>query len=137
LAGEHPEFFVEQVDLVDEVERGDRVVQGFFDRFQLAVTVEGAGFRALPGVAEAVFGAFVGEVAQQIREPRVRPCDRDLVQGYPDAFYNGAANEHLMEYAEQDVNFEFWYDYLYMFLASGLEWAVLEEVKEPAANVDS
>jgi len=41
-----------------------------------------------------------------------------------------------MEYAEQDVNFDFWYDYLHMFLATGLEWAVLEEVKEPAANVD-
>jgi len=34
------------------------------------------------------------------------------------------------------VNLEFWYDYLYMFLAAGLEWAVLEEVNEPA-NVDS
>jgi hypothetical protein len=62
---------------------------------------------------------------------------QELDDAYPDAFYNGAANEHLMEYAEQDVNFEFWYDYLYMFLAAGLEWAVLEEVKEPAANVDS
>ena len=62
---------------------------------------------------------------------------QELDEAYSDEFYNGAANEHLMEYAEQDGNFDFWYDYLYMFLAAGLEWAVLEEVKESAASVDS
>jgi predicted outer membrane protein len=62
---------------------------------------------------------------------------QELDGAYPDAFYNGAANEHLMEYAEQDENFDFWYDYLYMFLAAGLEWAILEEIKESAANMDS
>jgi len=59
---------------------------------------------------------------------------QELNDTYPDAFYNGAANDHLMEYAEQDVNFEFWYDYLNMFLAAGLEWAVLEAVKESPAD---
>lgn len=62
---------------------------------------------------------------------------QELDSAYPDAFYNGAANEHLMEYAEENENFDFWYDYLYMFLAAGLEWAVLKEVKESAANMDS
>lgn len=61
---------------------------------------------------------------------------QELNDAYPDAFYNRVANEHLIEYAEQDVSFDFWYDYLYMFLATGLEWTVLEGVKEPAANVD-
>lgn len=60
---------------------------------------------------------------------------QELQEAYPEAFYNGAANDHLMEYADQDVSFEFWYDYLYMFLAAGLEWAVLEEVTESAASV--
>lgn len=59
---------------------------------------------------------------------------QELNETYPDAFYNGAANDHLMEYAEQDVNFEFWYDHLNMFLAAGLEWAILEEVEESPAN---
>lgn len=60
---------------------------------------------------------------------------QELDDAYPDAFYNGSANEHLMEYAEQDVNFEFWHDYLHMFLAAGLEWAVLREIE--TASVES
>lgn len=60
---------------------------------------------------------------------------QELDNTYPYAFYNGSANEHLMEYAEQDVTFEFWHDYLYMFLAAGLEWAVLREIE--AASVES
>ena len=32
---------------------------------------------------------------------------QELDDAYPDAFYDRAANEHLMEYAEQDVNFDF------------------------------
>ena len=62
---------------------------------------------------------------------------QELDNAYPEAFYDGAANEHLMKYAEQDMNPEFWHDSLYMFLAAGLEWAVLEQLKEPAANVGS
>lgn len=40
-----------------------------------------------------------------------------------------------MEYADQDIEFEFWYDYVHMFLAAGLEWAVLQEIE--TANIES
>jgi len=33
------------------------------------------------------------------------------------------------------LDFEFWHDYLYMFLAAGLEWAILQEIE--AASVES
>jgi len=60
---------------------------------------------------------------------------RELEELYPDAFYNGAANEHLMDYLADPPEFDFWYDYVYLALAAGLEWAVLQEIEGEAANV--
>lgn len=31
-----------------------------------------------------------------------------------------------MGYLEDPLDFEFWYDYVYLALAAGLEWAVLQ-----------
>lgn len=53
---------------------------------------------------------------------------------YQEAFYNGDANDHLIEYAKQETDFDFWYDDLYMFLAVGLEWVVLHELQESATS---
>lgn len=61
----------------------------------------------------------------------------ELQEVYPDAFYNGDANDHLMEYLEDPPDFEFWYDYVYLALAAGLEWAVLQQVWESAADAGS
>lgn len=57
----------------------------------------------------------------------------ELEEAYPEEFYNGDANRHLMQYMSDDLNFEFWYDYLYLALGAGLEWAVLNELEEPVA----
>lgn len=62
---------------------------------------------------------------------------RELQDLYPDAFYNGAANDHLIKYLEDPPDFDFWYDHVYLSLAAGLEWAVLQEVEETAANASS
>jgi len=59
---------------------------------------------------------------------------QELEEVYTDEFYNGAANDHIMEYLEGEQNFEFWYDYTALSLAAGLEWAVLEELKEEPAQ---
>lgn len=58
----------------------------------------------------------------------------ELQDLYPDAFYNGDANAHIMGYLEDSSNFEFWYDYVYLALAAGLEWAVLEQIRESEAD---
>ncbi|WP_058825754.1 hypothetical protein [Haloferax sp. Q22] len=55
---------------------------------------------------------------------------QELEEAYTDEFYNGAANDHIMQYLEDGQDFEFWYDYSALSLAAGLEWAVLEELKE-------
>jgi gamma-glutamyltranspeptidase len=55
---------------------------------------------------------------------------QDLEEEYPDAFYNGEANEHIMQYFENDQDFEFWYDHVYLALAAGLEWAILDQLQE-------
>jgi len=60
---------------------------------------------------------------------------RELNDTYPNAFYNGTANNHLIGYTDEDLDFEFWYDYLYMFLAAGLEWAILQKIE--AASIES
>ena len=60
-----------------------------------------------------------------------------LQELYPDAFYNGEANDHLMTYLENPSHFEFWYDYVYLALAAGLEWAILEQVRESVPNAGS
>lgn len=61
----------------------------------------------------------------------------ELQELYPDAFYNGDANDHLMEYLEDPPDFEIWYDYVYLALAAGLEWAVLQQFSESAAAASS
>ena len=53
---------------------------------------------------------------------------QELVELYPDAFYDGDANEHVMEHINQMGEVEFWYDYSGAALAAGLEWAVLKEL---------
>lgn len=55
---------------------------------------------------------------------------QELEEAYTDEFYNGDANDHIMQYLEEGQDFEFWYDYSALSLAAGLEWAVLEELKE-------
>lgn len=62
---------------------------------------------------------------------------RELQEVYPDAFYNGEANDQIMEYLEDPPEFEFWYDHVYLSLAAGLEWAVLEEIEESVADAGS
>lgn len=54
----------------------------------------------------------------------------ELQAEYPDAFDHGEANEHIMQYIEENPGFEFWYDYVFLSLAAGLEWAILQELEE-------
>lgn len=61
----------------------------------------------------------------------------ELQELYPDAFYNGDANAHLMGYLEDPPDFEFWHDYVYLALAAGLEWAVLGQVRKSATDAGS
>lgn len=61
----------------------------------------------------------------------------ELQELYPDAFYNGDANDHLMEYLEDPPDFEFWHDYLYLALAASLEWAVLRQIGETVPGAGS
>lgn len=70
----------------------------------------------------------VGDVLKELRE---------LQELYQDEFYNGETNSHIMEYLEDKPSFDFWYDYVYISLAAGMEWAVLEELEEQASNVPS
>lgn len=63
-----------------------------------------------------------GDVLQELK---------DLQEAYSEAFYDGAANDHIMQYMTHDIKFDFWHDYVYLFLAAGLEWAVLQEVEDP------
>lgn len=58
----------------------------------------------------------------------------DLEETYPNEFYDGAANEYLMKSVDRDVDFEFWSDYVSLFLAAGLEWAILTELNEPTTT---
>lgn len=53
---------------------------------------------------------------------------QELVELYPDEFYDGEANEHMMQYINEMDEVEFWYDHLGATLAAGLEWAILEEL---------
>lgn len=62
---------------------------------------------------------------------------RELQELYPDAFYNGDANDHIMEYLEDPPDFDFWYDHVYLSLAAGLEWVVLQQVAESVADAGS
>jgi len=55
---------------------------------------------------------------------------QNLEEEYPDAFYNGEANDHIMQYFENNQDFEFWYDRIYLPLAAGLEWAILNQIQE-------
>ena len=57
---------------------------------------------------------------------------QELQSTYPDEFYNGDANDHLMEYLENPPDFEYWHDFAYLSLAAGLEWAVLQSIDKPA-----
>lgn len=70
----------------------------------------------------------VGEVLTELEE---------LQDLYQDEFYNGGANRHIMQYLEDDPDFDFWYDYAYLSLAAGLEWAVLRELERAASGVPS
>lgn len=62
---------------------------------------------------------------------------QELQALYQDEFYNGDANSHIMDYVEDSLSFDFWYDYVYLSLAAGMEWAVLQEVEEKTSNVAS
>ena len=62
---------------------------------------------------------------------------RELQDLHSDAFYNGEANDHIMEYLESSPNFDFWYDHVYLVLAAGLERAVLKQIKESVADAGS
>ncbi len=53
----------------------------------------------------------------------------ELESLYPDAMYDGAANDHITTYLDDASEFEFWYDYAYLSLAAGLEWAILHTIK--------
>ncbi|EMA11556.1 hypothetical protein SAMN05443574_103258 [Haloarcula vallismortis] len=59
---------------------------------------------------------------------------QELEEAYTDEFYNGAANDHIMQYLDEGQDFEFWYDYTALSLAAGLEWAILEELKQQPAQ---
>jgi hypothetical protein len=59
---------------------------------------------------------------------------RELEQEYPDEFYDGEANNHILKYIDSDQNPDFWHEYPYLFLAAGLEWAVLNEVETVASR---
>lgn len=56
---------------------------------------------------------------------------QELEELYTDEFYDGEANEHVMEHIEGMGDVEFWYDYPSAALAAGLEWAILEELNTP------
>ena len=56
----------------------------------------------------------------------------ELESLYPDAFYDGDANAHVASNLNDVDNFEFWSDYVSLALASGLEWAVLNELNQQA-----
>lgn len=52
-----------------------------------------------------------------------------LVDLYPDEFYDGEANEHIVQHINEMGDVEFWHDYPAAALAAGLEWAILEELQ--------
>ena len=55
---------------------------------------------------------------------------QELEETYADEFYSGEANDHIIQYLEWEQNFEFWYDYTALSFAAGLEWTVLNELKQ-------
>jgi len=55
---------------------------------------------------------------------------QELEETYADEFYNGEANDHIIQYLEGEQNFEFWYDYTTLSLAARLKWTVLNELKQ-------
>ncbi|WP_122090404.1 hypothetical protein [Halalkalicoccus subterraneus] len=60
---------------------------------------------------------------------------QQLVETYPDEFYDGDANDHVMQHISEMGSVDFWYAYPGAALAAGLEWAILEELRtrqEPA-----
>ena len=62
---------------------------------------------------------------------------RELEALYADAFYDGRANEHILNVLNGAQDADFWYDYIYLALAAGLEWAVLEEIGEKSVETGS
>jgi hypothetical protein len=58
----------------------------------------------------------------------------ELEEAYPTEFRHGEANDHIMDYLQEDHEFQFWYDYPSLCLAAGLEWAVLNELENQAIN---
>lgn len=61
----------------------------------------------------------------------------ELQELHPEEFYNGEANAHIVAYLGDASDFEFWYDYAYLALAAGLEWAILEQVGEAIPDAGS
>jgi len=55
----------------------------------------------------------------------------ELEEAYPDAFYDGAANDHIMEHYSDigEDKVDFWHEYAFAALAAGLEWAILNELE--------
>ena len=66
-----------------------------------------------------------GDVLQELK---------DLEETYPDALYDGEANDHIMQNID-DLDADFWYDYVSLSLVAGLEWAVLREMEDSAETV--
>lgn len=62
---------------------------------------------------------------------------RELEALFPNEFYDGKANDHIMKYLEDPPKIEFWYDYMGLMLAAGLEWAVLKQIEESTPDADS
>lgn len=60
----------------------------------------------------------------------------ELEEAYPDAFYDGAANDHIMEHFSdmRERKVDFWHEYAFAALAAGLEWAILKELEVPSAS---
>ena len=64
----------------------------------------------------------------------LRELDR-LQKLYPDAFYDGEANEYLVSRLDDAPDFEYWHDYVNLALTAGLEWAILQNLKGSTVSV--
>jgi hypothetical protein len=54
----------------------------------------------------------------------------ELVEEYPEPFYDGAAESQLRQRLSDAANLQFWHEYVFLFLAAGLEWAVLDTLEQ-------
>lgn len=59
----------------------------------------------------------------------------ELESLYPDAFHDGDANTHVVSNLNEVDDFEFWSDYVFLTLASSLEWAILDELNQKTTAI--